>query len=46
MAVAKCGQRFSWSTPMWCKGTDNKKCANCPLNIKFKNSYIDEEYDT
>ena len=44
MAQAKCGQIFSWDTPMWCRGTE-KKCEDCPLNIKFKYSSTDEEYD-
>ena len=41
MAVAKCGQMFSWDSPMWCNGkvVNNttkeksvfaKMCATCP----------------
>ena len=44
MAKAKCGQIFSWDTPMWCRPKDNNKmCDGCPLNIKFKDR--DEETD-
>ena len=41
MAVAKCGQMFSWDSPMWCNGkvVNNttkeksvfaKMCVTCP----------------
>ena len=25
MAVAKCGQRWSWDSPMWCSGKNEDK---------------------
>lgn len=41
MAVAKCGQMFSWDSPMWCSGkvinntteyepVFDKMCISCP----------------
>lgn len=35
MAQARCGQIFSWDTPMWCKG-DKDYCKSCPLYIGHK----------
>ena len=45
MATTKCGQMFSWDSPMWCRAKDDEMCANCPLNIKLKerNGILDEE---
>jgi len=42
MAAAKCGQMFSWDSPMWCRGKTinsatkekpvfDKMCITCPL---------------
>ena len=53
MAVAKCGQHWSWSSPMWCRGkiiSDidkepkvDKMCITCPWWIGKKNN--EESYE-
>lgn len=40
MAIAKCGQHWSWDSPMWCSGKTvvdtakesiiDKMCVSCP----------------
>lgn len=41
MPIAKCGIQFSWDTPTLCKGDDDEKCKNCPLNEKYYKTTVE-----
>ena len=45
MPIAKCGIQFSWDTPTLCKGGDDEKCKNCPLNEKYYKTTVFDEQD-
>ena len=53
MAIANCGQHWSWDSPMWCRGkiisdidkepTIDKMCITCPW---WKGNKREDDYDT
>lgn len=45
MPIAKCGIQFSWDTPTLCKGGDDEKCKDCPLNEKYYKTTVFDEQD-
>ena len=52
MAMASCGQHWSWSSPMLCSGKIiddkhkkvDKMCYSCPWWKENNNTILDEDY--
>ena len=43
MAVAKCGMRWTWDSPMYCTGKNEDMCKSCPWFIDNKDN--EDEYN-